>query len=98
MPPPNHYTLTEHISVTVAMCSLCIKFEVYEFIHSREDGSRTGMPDESRPVSTVPGYVVYHQTRDVSGQSLFVTYLYAGIFQLPRCTYTSTASTPHVSR
>ena len=26
---------------------------------------------EIRPVSTVPGYVVYHQTRDVSGQSLF---------------------------
>jgi len=25
----------------------------------------------SGPVSTVPGYVVYNQTRDVSGQSLF---------------------------
>ena len=26
---------------------------------------------QNRPVSTVPGYVVYHQTREVSGQSLF---------------------------
>ena len=31
-------------------------------------------------------------------ESVFVTYMYAGIFQLPQCTYTSTASTPHVSR
>ena len=29
------------------------------------------MTVEIGPVSTVPGYVVYHQTRDVSGQSLF---------------------------
>ena len=31
--------------------------------------SRGQMPVRTRPVSTVPGYVVYHQTRDLSGQS-----------------------------
>ena len=29
-------------------------------------------------------------------ESVFVTYMYAGIFHLPQYTYTSTASTPHV--
>ena len=33
--------------------------------------SRCNLTVENGPVSTVPGYVVYHQTRDVSGQSLF---------------------------
>jgi len=32
-------------------------------------GSRGEMPVRTGPVSTVPGYVVYHQTRDLSGQS-----------------------------
>ena len=31
--------------------------------------SRRNVTVEIRPVSTVPGYVVYHQTRDLSGQS-----------------------------
>jgi len=31
--------------------------------------SRRNVTVESRPVSTVPGYVVYHQTRDLSRQS-----------------------------
>jgi len=30
--------------------------------------------------------------------SISQTYMYAGIFHLPQCTYTSTTSTPHVSR
>jgi len=33
--------------------------------------SRWFLRVQNHPVSTVPGYVVYHQTRDVSGQSLF---------------------------
>ena len=33
--------------------------------------SRCNVTVKTGPVSTVPGYVVYHQTRDVSGQSLF---------------------------
>jgi len=33
--------------------------------------SRRNVTVEIRPVSTVPGYVVYHQALDVSGQSLF---------------------------
>ena len=35
------------------------------------DTSRRNVTVKIRPVSTVPGYVVYHKTRDVSGQSLF---------------------------
>ena len=31
--------------------------------------SRRNVTVEIRPVSTVPGYVVYHQTRDLSDQS-----------------------------
>ena len=34
-------------------------------------GSRCNVTVETGPVSTVPVYVVYHQTRDVSGHSLF---------------------------
>ena len=33
--------------------------------------SRRNLTVQIRPVNTVPGYVVYHQARDVSGQSLF---------------------------
>jgi len=41
-----------------------------DHVADSNDSSRN-MTVEIRPVSTVPGYVVYHQTRDVSGQSLF---------------------------
>ena len=46
-------------------CFLITFFEVPNQV------SRCNVTVETSPVSTVPGYVVYHQTRDVSGQSLF---------------------------
>jgi len=55
--------------------------------------NRGEMRVQSHPVSTVPRVCCLPpNTWSIRSKSAFVTYLYAGIFQLPQCTYTSTAS------
>ena len=51
------------------------------------------------PLDNAPGYGVYNQTRDVSGQRVgFRDLLVCWHFPAPQCTSTSSASTPHVNR
>ena len=53
----------------------------------------------TRALDNAPGYGVYNQTRDVSGQRVgFRDLLVCWHFPAPQCTSTSSASTPHVNR
>ena len=50
-------------------CPKILEAAGLQYLWARIGVSRSNMTVRTGPVSTVPGYVVYHQTRDLSGQS-----------------------------
>jgi len=67
---PPYITSSELLHIFISYFTPTLRL-FHTAVNMNSDASRCNVTVETDPVSTVPGYVVYHQTRDVSGQSLF---------------------------